>query len=128
MKYLYGKTTVWGIPGGGINEGESLTDTLKRELDEELGVTVRVGDLICLVETPPAGKVKHTLHCIFTGMITEGIPQVNLEHTSALAVEWVEAEALDTMTLYPPINDAVKQAVSGDVNPQYLGKRERQWF
>ncbi|NCO65515.1 MAG: NUDIX hydrolase [Candidatus Aquicultor secundus] len=132
MRYLYGETIVWGIPGGGVAEGESLIDTLKRELDEELGVSIEVEQLLCVLETPSAGKIEHTLHCVFSGTVSGGTPAVNPKHTSAISVEWVDAEKLDGKVLYPPINDIAKKAVTGDTvsrsQSRYLGVRKRQWF
>jgi ADP-ribose pyrophosphatase YjhB (NUDIX family) len=128
MRYLYGEVTVWGIPGGGVADGESLIDVLKRELDEELGVAIDVGRLLCVVETPAAGKVKHTLHCVFLGTVVGGMPTVNPEHTSALAAEWVRVEDIDDIVLYPPVNDVVKQSIGGVIEARYLGIRARLWF
>ncbi len=128
MKYHYGETDVWGIPGGSVHSGESLTDTLRREVDEELGISIDVGGLACLVETPTAANVERTLHCVFVGSVASGIPELSLEHTSALSVSWIDLELIETLVLYPPINDIVKQALSGSVEPGYLGIRERQWY
>jgi 8-oxo-dGTP diphosphatase len=40
-------TGKWEFPGGTVEEGESPQECLKRELHEELGITVVVGDLLC---------------------------------------------------------------------------------
>lgn len=42
---------VWEFPGGTLEEGESLQDCLKREISEELGMDVEVGDEIKVVKT-----------------------------------------------------------------------------
>ena len=36
----------WAIPGGGLDPGESLEDGLKREIEEELGVSITPGRLL----------------------------------------------------------------------------------
>jgi len=38
------------LPGGWVGRRESVTDALVRELDEELGLAVEVGDLLCAAE------------------------------------------------------------------------------
>lgn len=36
----------WNVPGGGLEEGEALTDGVCREIIEETGITPKLGNLL----------------------------------------------------------------------------------
>lgn len=78
---------LWEFPGGKQEADETLTDCLKRELLEELGITVRVGDLFVKV-AHAFTHFKITLHA-FT---------CQLEDSSA-APQTIEAQAWAWVTL-----------------------------
>lgn len=40
----------WSVPGGTLEAGEHLTDAVRREVGEETGVDVEVGDLLGILE------------------------------------------------------------------------------
>ncbi|MEV4822246.1 NUDIX hydrolase [Micromonospora sp. NPDC049274] len=46
----------WAFPGGYVDEGEYPHDACAREIQEELGISVVVGDLLVVDWAPPAGE------------------------------------------------------------------------
>jgi 8-oxo-dGTP pyrophosphatase MutT (NUDIX family) len=46
----FGGDSFWALPGGAVEQSEFSTDALRREMREELGVTVAVGHLVWIVE------------------------------------------------------------------------------
>lgn len=51
----------YALPGGGVNENESLEECLKRELNEELNIDVNIKDLAFKVETDE--RIEYFYNC-----------------------------------------------------------------
>lgn len=57
----------WDMPGGMVEANESPADAARRELKEELGLDLHVGDLLCVDWVSPHGPWDDALMFIFDG-------------------------------------------------------------
>lgn len=128
MQYNYGGQEVYNLPGGNLELGEHLSDALYREMQEELEIEVSVGEMILVGEVYFEERKKHTLHLLFEGKITAGIPTLNPKETSALAIKWLAINDLDKVNLYPNLSKFIKDYLADKLRNKYVGKIDQQWF
>lgn len=85
----------WEFPGGKIEQGESPQQALVREIDEELGIAVKVGELIGTInyDYPQFHLIMHCYQC--------GIESGDIVLKEHEAARWVSVEALDEMDWLP---------------------------
>ena len=81
---------LWEFPGGKQEDGESLKDTCRRELREELGVKVEVGSLFHRLDHAYS-HFKITLHAFRCRLTGDAAPTA----AEGQPTRWVPPEALD---------------------------------
>ena len=88
------------LPGGGIHIGERMQETLKREVREETGMEISVGQFLRFEEVffyyDPSGKAYHGLHFYFICRSkTLKLPaDEEVDDESAEQPRWVEIHSL----------------------------------
>jgi ADP-ribose pyrophosphatase YjhB (NUDIX family) len=128
MQYCYGNTDVYNLPGGNVDKGETLSETVVRELMEELGVEVNLETMILSGDViMPEGK-EDVLHCVFEGKILAGKPVLNPKETSALSVVWMPLVDLHELDMYPNVGAELQRFYLKGRGIDYMGKIGQRWF
>ena len=104
----------YNLPGGGVENGETLIDAVKREAKEEASVDIEVGDVAFLYEYAPfknADKygLVHSITTIFDCTLKEGAqPRISLTpDPNQTGVKWIPLNELSQIVLYPNIHEEI---------------------
>ena len=110
------------MPGGGQRAGETLPDAVAREVAEELGVRVRVGDLALVIEGT-RGEAFHRVDLVFRCEYLGEIEGARLQRdTNQEGFDWLEIATLNRSTLYPSrLRRAIMNLCEGKPQAAYLG-------
>jgi ADP-ribose pyrophosphatase YjhB (NUDIX family) len=82
------------LPGGWVGKRESVTDALIREVDEELGIDVQIGDLLFAAEIVNSSS-RQDVELIFTA-----VPSEPLNTSELTLIDPLGPQAADVL---PPI-------------------------
>jgi ADP-ribose pyrophosphatase YjhB (NUDIX family) len=120
-----GDERYWLLPGGGVKFGETLSDGLRREFQEELGMRVGVQRLVAIVESisPEPDYAKHVVHLVFeVSAPTEDLPEP--QEDKVLTARFLSEFQLQSADVRPPISEFLSACVREiPSSPQYLGRR-----
>ncbi len=113
----------WALPGGGHDVGESIAETVVREVKEETGVDVEVTGIVGTFTDPrhvmayDDGEVRQQFSICFTTRLVGGELRTSSESKD---VRWVPRDQLPSLDLHPSMRKRIDCFLSDSAQP-YIG-------
>ena len=97
------RALLWEFAGGKVEPGETKTQALIRECQEELAITLSVGEVFMDVVHEYPDIIVHLT--LFNATIAEGVPQ-KLEHND---IRWISVDEIDHFSFCPADTEILSQ-------------------
>ncbi|MBA3338569.1 MAG: NUDIX domain-containing protein [Geodermatophilaceae bacterium] len=113
---------LYAVPGGAQEIGETIAQTVVREVSEETGITVDVTGLIGVYSDPAHviafsdGEVRQEFSLCFRARPIEGEPRTSSESKEVL---WVEPAGLADLNVHPSIRLRIQHGFENRTEPFY---------
>ena len=114
----YKKWSGYAFPGGHIEEGESLAESIIREVYEETGLTITAPKLVAVKDWEPDDGTRYIVFCYkateFTGQ---------LRSSEEGEVSWVEKDQLEKLDLSYDMLPLLEVMEDPDLSEYYYRKQ-----
>ena len=84
---------LWEFPGGSVDFGERLAEALRREIREEYGIDIEVGELLDVADHILPDEGQHWVSPTYLCRIVSGTPTIR-EPEKCTAIGWFAPEAV----------------------------------
>ncbi len=97
-----GGAVQWNLPGGRLEFGEPMCEGAAREVGEETGLQVEVGEVLDVSEVVLPERPWHSLTITFRGRVTGGELKAEAGHRyGEKAPRWFSAEEVARVACHP---------------------------
>jgi ADP-ribose pyrophosphatase YjhB (NUDIX family) len=94
---------LWSVPGGHVENGEYMADALKREVTEETGLTIEVGELIGFLEI--VGDPHFVIFDFYAEVTGDDPPRAAGDATD---VRWVPLKQVEQLDCTPRFAETLR--------------------
>ncbi|WP_330249182.1 NUDIX domain-containing protein (plasmid) [Streptomyces sp. NBC_00562] len=115
---------LWALPGGGHDIGESVADTVVREVAEETGIVVEVDSVVGLYTNPrhviayDDGEVRQQFSICFCAHPVGGSLRTSSESKE---VRWISPVDLDGLDVHPSMRLRITHGLDDSRRDPYIG-------
>ncbi|MFI8083796.1 NUDIX domain-containing protein [Kitasatospora sp. NPDC086009] len=115
---------LWALPGGGHDIGESVADTVVREVREETGIEVEVESVVGLYTDPghvmayDDGEVRQQFSICFKARPVSGELRTSSESKE---VRWVDPADLNELDIHPSMRLRITHGLEPGRGQPYIG-------
>ena len=114
----------WAVPGGGMDLGESITDTAVRETLEETGIDCEITGLVGIYTNPQHvilytsnGEARQEFSVVFTALPIEGQLRASTESSEP---QWLAPSVIPDLQMHPSMRQRIQHYLDKRREP-YLG-------
>lgn len=98
MVYNY-DTKNWSMPGGAVEENETLEQAVIREVYEEINLSVKIKDIVAVNECVFQEKQEHAIFFTFNGEVTGG--NISIKNPEEISeIKWIDISQADKLMPY----------------------------
>ena len=114
---------LWALPGGGHDIGETISQTVVREVMEETGINVEVTGMVGIYTNPnhvmayDDGEVRQQFSICFSARPVGGSITTS---TESRQVVWVDPAKLDDLDIHPSMRLRIDHALA-ELDRPYIG-------
>lgn len=100
----------WSVPGGLIELGETVHEAAQRELHEECGIEIKLGEVVRVVDNIVLdGDERVRFHYVLIYLLAQYVSGTARPDSDASEVRWVERQELDLLDMHPQARQTVQQ-------------------
>jgi 8-oxo-dGTP diphosphatase len=113
---------IWSLPGGQVESGESLLDSVVRDAHEETGLLVAPVQLVYVVDAHNQIHDTHFLQHVFSCRVVNGQLSLSGADEFVIDVKWVKRDEVARYITWPVYRDPLLAYLAGHEQVYWLDR------